>query len=69
MPFERALKIPDCGTVLKGHDFSRAANATKRTWALAPEGMLLKTTIYPLGLRKEPKLRAAALEGAAALLY
>jgi hypothetical protein len=24
--------------VLKGHDFSRAANATKRTRALAPEG-------------------------------
>jgi hypothetical protein len=26
--------------VLKGHDFSRAANATKKLRALAPEGML-----------------------------
>jgi hypothetical protein len=25
--------------VLKGHDFSRAANGSKLFWALAPEGM------------------------------
>jgi hypothetical protein len=34
--------------VLKGHDFSRAANATKRMWALAPEVCIL---------RNLPKLR------------
>jgi hypothetical protein len=24
-----------------GHDFSRAVNATKKCWALAPEGMIV----------------------------
>jgi hypothetical protein len=28
-------------SALKGHDFSRAVNAAKSIWALAPEGMLV----------------------------
>ena len=39
-----------CGRdpILKGHDFSRAANGKKRHWALAPEGRLSVVCIPPV---------------------
>jgi N6-L-threonylcarbamoyladenine synthase len=35
---EQALQAAENPVVLKGHDFSRAANASRQSWALAPEG-------------------------------
>jgi hypothetical protein len=38
--------------VLKGHDFSRAVNGPKLTWALAPEGSLIYEFIPIAGIEK-----------------
>jgi error-prone DNA polymerase len=52
-----ALKI-DMGkdNVLKGHDFSRAANGAEEDTALAAEGMLIAQDALPQGLKPNPLL-------------
>jgi predicted metal-binding protein len=35
------------GTVLKGHEFTRAVKSAKQTWALAPEGRFLEIDRLP----------------------
>ena len=47
-----------CGEVLKGHDFSRAENAEKRSGALAPEG----TRVILLSAQGRPFTQAVARE-------
>jgi len=44
------LRFEEVGTALKGHDFSRAANAEKSTGALAPAGMSSEQSAVHLAL-------------------
>ena len=46
---------------MKGHDFSRAVNAAKSTWALAPEEMLgVKSNLFRGSLAATTEKKATA---------
>ncbi len=51
---EQAMERVD---VLKGHDFSRAANGAEKDTALAAEGMQIAQDALPQGLKPNPLLR------------
>jgi hypothetical protein len=60
--FHRLRKNSIGDDVLKGHGFSRAVNATKQQWALAPEGSSLlfrqKSDLFPQPLQPPAKMDA-----------